>query len=372
MTEYRECRPEEMPACIEMANLAFNHLSFVDLIPKAYGKNAASRVVHFGAFDDGKPIALVGVLRNTLFVGDTPLEYGFIGTVCVHPDARLAGHMRTLVPMSMDFMRRDGCDLAILDGNRHRYAHFGFSPAGQLMNYHFEPSAKKHAFKDYPNKNVEFVPFAREHVEAAYRLYAKQPMRALRTVDDFYDVLTSYGQVPFAIYIEGKFAGYADCFTDKLDAFSEFILEDAQEAVNVIAAWMKLRNLSNFAVHVHACDLAMHNILPRFANHSTVRPKNMVVLYDVPKVLTAFLKLKASLFPVADGELHFSIDGTSYCMEKRGSDIRTFASPAAPEQAEIAVEDVGLSFFAPTAPYSLRAPAGWLPLPFSMFCADDF
>ena len=122
----RQLTAEDFDECMDFLDLVFSgnggHTVFTDLLPGLY----QPQLMHWQwAIRVGKQLmAVVGVFPRTLKVLDATLSVGGIGGVATHHRlSRGSGHMRALMNHCVDEMRSSGCDLAILGGQRQRYAY---------------------------------------------------------------------------------------------------------------------------------------------------------------------------------------------------------------------------------------------------------
>lgn len=371
MTVYRRVRPEEMRACISLADEVFQHEDFRTLIPKAYSPEHEQRAAHFAAFEGNQPVALVAALENNLHVGDAILKYGYIGTVCVHPAARKAGHMRKLLPMALDSLRESGCSLAMLNGARQRYGYFGFAPAGASVSYGISEANRKHALAVSPERRICFAPLRQEQASEAWQLHARQPMRADRPVQDFLEILQTYRRVAFSVSVNGNFAGYLAC-NASLDTIDELILADNALLQETLAAWMDAHAPKGFHLTVPSWDFAKHQQLALLAESSSISSPQQMAIFDFPRVVSAFLTFKKQLLPLPEGTLSLSTGDQGFTASIQGGNVLVSAT-VAPDASRFSIPNAVTALFSPFAQSLLpHAPAGWLPLPFALPVADEF
>ena len=159
---YRKAKSEEREQCIELANYVFSTAhrphDFETLIPKVYGEGRDCAPLHLAAVrEDGRFRAEVAVLPEQLHVCGQTLNAGFIGTVCVHPKERGAGHMKRLMHDTLKELK-SACDLAVLDGQRQRYEYFGFSRGSLEAVYKLHETNIRHKEKELRLNDYTFQP----------------------------------------------------------------------------------------------------------------------------------------------------------------------------------------------------------------------
>ena len=126
------CKPEEWEDCIKLANYVFSTAhrphDFEQLIPRVYQAGPEMARIHRVAVaENGRLRAEIAVLPQQMAAGGKLLRAGYVGSVSVHPKARGEGHMKRLLGDWITDLEGT-CDLLALDGQRQRYAYFGFTP----------------------------------------------------------------------------------------------------------------------------------------------------------------------------------------------------------------------------------------------------
>lgn len=139
MTEYRLAKPEEWEDCIELANYVFSTAhrphDFEQLIPRVYQAGPEMARIHRVAVaENGRLRAEIAVLPQQMAAGGKLLRAGYVGSVSVHPKARGEGHMKRLLGDWITDLEGT-CDLLALDGQRQRYAYFGFTPGSEKYTF---------------------------------------------------------------------------------------------------------------------------------------------------------------------------------------------------------------------------------------------
>ncbi|MGX8706568.1 MAG: GNAT family N-acetyltransferase, partial [bacterium] len=176
--EYRLARPEDRARVIEFIDAVFSMSyrphDFRALLPKVYGDGAAEIPHHIAVNGQGDIRGTVALLPELWRVLDADLWLGYVGSVSVHPRSQGEGHMKALMALALDAAINDGLDLLVLDGQRQRYGHYGFTPGGWKLT--FQVNEKN--LKDADDSGYAFLPMDRAEdcdIDFARALYFDQP-----------------------------------------------------------------------------------------------------------------------------------------------------------------------------------------------------
>jgi len=88
-----------------------------------------------------------------------------VGSVSVHPKARGEGHMKRLLGDWITDLEGT-CDLLALDGQRQRYAYFGFTPGSEKYTFYLDVANVRHTWKNGELSAYTFAPLFPENGEA--------------------------------------------------------------------------------------------------------------------------------------------------------------------------------------------------------------
>lgn len=225
MIELRTAQPEEFASIIAMLNAIFfteddpaEKRDFMRLLPKLYQDKYAPWANNYCVFEDGRPVAAVGMYVSELCVHAPgsktatstkhKLKLGGIGNVGVALDCRGKGYMKLAMSAAVQAMREQGCHLGELSGDRHRYRHYGFEHAGVHVKAKFSMTNVKHSFgigelaEGWVAKPIEpqDIPVVQALIEAE-ALHIKHDPAAL------HDILASWREQPWALWCGNKLAG---------------------------------------------------------------------------------------------------------------------------------------------------------------------
>ena len=414
---YRKAKSEEREQCIELANYVFSTAhrphDFETLIPKVYGQGRDCAPLHLAAVrEDGRFRAEVAVLPEQLHVCGQTLNAGFIGTVCVHPKERGAGHMKRLMHDTLKELK-SACDLAVLDGQRQRYEYFGFSRGSLEAVYKLHETNIRHKEKELRLNDYTFQPVplknpaagmvpdgsasgdSLRHVSGAaeqslpfitYAARANQtrPLFVERPQELILPTLCSFQGQPVAIRKGDQLSGYLVLAAD--DEISELFLEDDRQAASVLGSYLRQQGLPELHIHLPLHQKEACAAVGALAEtEQTVQPPSrMFRIFSFEKVLSAFLSLQAEIRPLTPGRLELWIDSSPLTVTCDGSKVRTeqTASPGAVHLTAFQAQELFLSgsMLAGRIPASipealrehLRIPQGWFPLPLFWYPADTF
>ena len=145
---YTRGKPGELDEIRDFANMVFSMHTrphdFARMLPKLYADGSATEGEHYLVREDGRLVAAVCAHPFTLVCRDRTLPCAAIGSVSVHPYVRGKGYMRKLMTTAVADMAQNGIALSVLDGRRHRYAYFGYEPAGLRAEYTITPDNLRH------------------------------------------------------------------------------------------------------------------------------------------------------------------------------------------------------------------------------------
>ena len=377
MITYRTALPSEREACLSLANQVFSRVSyphdFAALLPKVYGPDVDSAQLHFLAVDDEQGIrGLVATLPGTLWVNGAPLKTGYIGTVCVHPEARGEGHMKKLMRLNMDRMLQNGTDIAMLGGQRQRYSYFGYESGGVRMTAVVSKWAVRHALSHCETDDVTFQemqPGADMERQAA-ALHQSQAMYASRAEFGFVTAACSYNHKPYAALQNGRLLGYVIAGKDPAQA-AEVLADTPEHLDSIIKGWIALHQLTYFSFPIPGWNIPMIEHVWDYAESMQASSCIQVCILRYAPVVRALLDLKSRYAPLADGVLELEADGQAFTVTVK--DNRVQAADGANHPQRFSHRDMQRLLTDPF--YFSRqslAPGGWFPLPLFMSEPDEF
>ncbi len=378
---------------LDFANMVFSmssgSIDFRRTLPKAYLTRRAMVPTHHVIKEEGRIKALIDVYPGKLRLEEESLSYGYIGTVSVHPRARSKGYMIELMKNAEDQLRRDGADFILLDGNRHRYQHYGFEKAGMKYCFNITRDSIRHYVNSHEEEcgqkdkiYFEFVDSV-EHdaIETMYELYHRRNITARHDVEEFYLCLCGWEANTYAVMLDDECIGYMNT-TAEDDNVYEFALNDISKLPQVIWAFMQEMEPHELAVNVGMDEVEAISILDETSDYYTLNMSHQMKILNYESVLRFMLMWKQRAEgALQDGSFIIGIrdSKTNYklCVEK--GDVYVTQTG---EDADVVYSGLELIRTLTTSYYyhevrregsALRkAPCGWFPLPFYLPVTDAF
>lgn len=378
MLEYGWARPEEEQDLLDFANYVFSladgSTDFTKLQPKVYSRPGFS-VITARAMEDGRVRGMISILPQTLrLLPGINLQYGYIGTVAVHPYQRGRGHMKALMPLVMDRMRKEGRHFVALSGQRQRYQHYGFENAGEQLVLRFSSASLRHALGKDAGQGITFTKLSQagdEALQLALGLHDNMHLATQRKPEDFLLILQTNQGEGWAILQEGKPIGY---LCHAAHWISEICLTNPQLAGKVMASWLHKNGGQLVNLIARPFDLIDHQALYEAVDDCYAPDSCMIQVLDWAAFLEGLLRLKQALIPLAVGEKVLGIEGAgNYLIQVQTKAVRVTASDKTADKTISPQAAVRLT----TLPHAAWLFSGhpffnWFPLPFHILSADHF
>lgn len=398
MGNYVRGTREDMCELMDFANMVFSmssgSIDFEQLLPKAYSPERNMLAAHHLIKEEGRIKALIDVLPMTLQMGEESLKAGYIGTVSVHPKARGKRYMITLMDEVEKQQRTEGTDILILDGNRHRYQHYGFEKAGMKYCFNITGDSIRHCCKARERVQEEkeycFVLLEQTDeklIDTAYTLYQRKKVTA-RSREDFFLCLQSWEADTYAIMDEEKCIGYLNVSANERN-ISEFELADIRELPFIVKAFMDEIGSDELGIHAGMDELSKIDQLDLMSDYYTVNTSHQIKILNYEKVLHFLLQWKLAVYEGAntmqEGRFILGVcsmekeEQNYYLLEYKQGQVSVTTTDL---NADIVLEEKELVKTLTTSYYfhvlqkmgsSLQnAPKEWFPLPFFLPEADAF
>ena len=356
---------------IDFINYVFSNAhcphDFKILLPKVYADNGEENIedYHYIAEQDGKIVACVANRPTTLVIGGRTLKCGYVGSVSVHPYHRGEGHMKKLMSMVLADAKKAGLDMIILGGQRQRYAYFGFEKIGTRLDFELNPSNVRHAMADVREEGVVIRDMRPEEAEFARGLWEKRYYSSKR--DNMFMELTTWGNVPKVIEIDGRMAGYR--------SGSEIALENEADFLRV-AKSIAVREGKTVYFLVSPADTQRIAALGAIAEDVKLVSQEMANVLNWKNVLEICLESKNRICPLGDAEAVLDIEGDGVfrvCVK----DGHASVSPAEKTENAVRLTHNGAQrlFFSLDGGFTgvpEGFPRGWTQLPFYISEMDCF
>lgn len=396
MGNYVRGTKADMAQLLDFANMVFSmssgNIDFERLLPKAYSDERNMLATHHLIKEDNRIKALIDVLPMELRLNEECLKLGYIGTVSVHPKARGKKYMITLMEKAEEQARKDGIDMLILDGNRHRYQHYGFEKAGMKYCFNITGDSIRHCCNTLAQEEKEYRFVLLEEtdkkwMDVAYALYAKRTVTA-RTRDDFFLCLNSWEADTYAVLDGEECIGYLNVAANERNIF-EFELANTGELPFIIKAFMEEIGSDELGIHAAMDEPAKIDQLDLMADYYTVNTSHQIKILNHENVLRFLLQWQLAIYEDKKGMQEGSFvvgvrteekkEQNNYLMEYKKEEISVVQTTV---NADIILEEKELvktlttSYYfhalpKPNTPLK-KAPQGWFPLPFFLPEADAF
>ena len=372
MVIYRDAEKEEYSKIICLANEVFN-LDFEQLLPKTfYPSGNVHNITKVAQREDGKLIAEVCVLPQTVTVGANTLKSNYLGTVSVHKEHRGEGHMIKLMNLFLEEMKGK-YDLSVLGGRRQRYEYFGYTYGGEQWDYTVTIHNVNHALKDIDDSDISFAPLFSVcgAEEFAVEFNKNRTVNVLRSYEIIDKILNSYRHTPIAVLENGHLTGYLLTYNDN-QSISEIALKDTDKIRQVIKAFIKQHNLSKTVVTLPQYETELQKQLSDFAESYSIIPCCMFNILDFANVINAFLTLKNDTEKLTCGEFSAIMDGQplTISVNEKGVSVKRTAKEDAVVLNKM---DAQKLLLIPSGRYlNLNIPKDWFPLPLFWYYVDCF
>ncbi len=367
--------PDMREELLDFLNLAFgmngNERDLLKWLPKLYNEENDPCGHNYVVTENGKIRAAVGVYPRKLHVLDETLTTYGVGNVAVHPYHRSKGYMKLLMNRAVEDMIEDGADLSDLGGRRQRYQYFSYESGGSNVNFHFDTYSMRHCFGDAPMREIRFEPVtdpASPWLEPIRRLHDGRPLHMERPADRFFDIASSWGERLTAIREGDRFIGYC------VSALRELTLTDEADFADVLRCYTAEHGSLDLGLPLY--ETGMIRTAHKLCASYSMGTDKYFSLFRFRKVVSAFMKLKASRIPLLDGSLTVQVEG------RAGREVfRIKVQNGVPsvtdaeEEPRVILEhkEAELFFFGLLSPVRTEYPiaAAWFPLPIRIEYADQ-
>jgi len=302
--------PEMYDDLMDFMNYVFgfngNESDFKKLLPKLYKPECDPCYNNYVVTENGKLKAAIGAFDSVLNVNGETLTCRGIGNVAVHPYSRSKGYMKDCMKMALDGMIADGVDFSVLGGIRQRYNYFGYESSGP--SYRVDIGSRDVSYV-FDRAGVPFVELDlhavsendTELLDKMYALHATRPLRTVRSREQFLDVCRSWRSTAYAILKDGEFRGYF------VAGLQELTLVDENDFNDVVRNY--IRHHGKVSMHFAAWETDHMEKAAAIGSAPTMDYSDMYSILNYKKVVSAFLKYKASYTDLADGEIAVKING---------------------------------------------------------------
>ncbi|MDE6219593.1 MAG: GNAT family N-acetyltransferase [Lachnospiraceae bacterium] len=385
---------------LDFANMVFSmtysSTDFADLLPKAYAPKRLHIPLHHLIKEDDKIKALVDtypVILRLQGKSSSAIRAAYVGTVSVHPNARGRGYMIELMKRVEEDARKQGCALMILDGDRHRYQHYGFERAGIRYSFQVETGNIRHccariydeAYMASPVYHFEELEEQGAHLDWLYALYERHRHVIARSREDFWFCLQSYRATAYTVLKDGKPVGYVNLSEDG-KGITEFAFEDIQELPRILYDLMMGFAVEQIGINVGMDETDKIAQLEKVCDYCNASMSHQIKILDYEAVFGFLLNWKQQYSTLAINDYVLGVrDAQSgivdnYLLSVTADKICVSRTDKAADVVLEALELVrllttNLCFVEQCKGIQGKiknAPAGWFPLPFYLPEADAF
>ena len=282
--------------------------SFRKLLPKLYKHGRRPEDFTYFSLENDKITGAVGAFPLEYVIAGERFSCTGIGNVASHPEKRGQGTMKALMNAAVSDMIKDGIDLSVLSGKRHRYNHFGYEKCSGMR--YFNLSARTvFAVIPEPAGELSIERLGCSDQALLDELCDHMNNRSFfvrRNRDDLYDILTTWQAVPYVFYKNSRPAGW--CIRENNgDGISEFYPYETEDTALFAACIAQKFHSASIAVPPYETGIS-DELEPLSENVICVSNECFLIL-NWEKLIRALFRLKASYSPICDGELILDIDG---------------------------------------------------------------
>jgi len=351
---------------------------FLALLPKLYKKEYDPCHNNFAVKDSEGLCAAVGSYYSTLHVGEETLKLNGIGNVAVTLEHRSKGYMKDCMNLALEDMKAEGADLSDLGGQKQRYEYFGYEPAGLDLDFRVSTTNIRHCcgadaksgllVKKLNANDADIL----AQIDALSRSGLHYVERAPQAM---FDILCSWRCAPYAAFDGARFVGYF-VLSRGGDSCSELKAVQESELQRMILAVLETAEAKSVGITVSPFDLALQNVLLPLCEGYSLDHAHQYNVLCYENVIRAFLKAKASRYPLCDGEIVLLIHGFNgeeqLKIAVKGNAVSVAKTTQAPAM-ELAHLDATRLLFSLHCNERSKLPAQveqWLPIPLFGYGTD--
>ena len=373
--EIKRLTKENYDELINLLNFTFGtknkrETSFEAELPKMCRRTDEAMGKHFGAFEDGKLVAALGIYPLPAKILGEDFLFSTVGNVATHPDFEGRGYMKSLMAVAMEELKRIGADASRLGGARQRYNRYGYEMAGVGYTVTVNDHNVKYAMPNDPG--FTFRQIERADIEAWSYVNALHAMGKIYCVrseeDDFYNVFasaTAWRAVPYLVLKGEERIGYLALGKDG-STVAELYTEREDDFSTVICALQKFTGKA-VSITLPEYEKAKLARLAKFASGVSTGPVCHFKVINFEKLTSALMKLKAAYTNMPVGEFVLGIeDYGNLCLY---SDGKTVGARLTEKCAKVTLDKLTATrFLFGHIPASFIADvpdfvSAWLPLP---------
>jgi len=363
---------------LDFLNLVFSMAkyphNFKKSLPKIWEGDLSGVERHMAIRTDGRIKAIVGVYPLPVDVAGEKLLFATMGNVASHPLENGRGYMSCLLDEAMKELDRMDVDGARLGGLRQRYVRYGYEPAGSQYQFTLTAHNLKNFYKGMPCKDIVFTKIAPEDTDTLLwckSLFEKESMWVDRKgALTFYNSVTAWENIPHIATLNGEKIGYITVSPDKTRV-NEICALSTEDILSILRAWLETNRFDRISLPVDPYRADLARALQPICEDWNITMPSRFYIRRFDRVANAFMKLKSSITPLAEGSAVINIEsfGSIRLFNENGK-TGAEKTELAPDLTMNPLEAFRFHFY-PLPPYCTSSlPAdkagmltSWLPLP---------
>ena len=172
---------------------------------------------------------------------------------------------------------------------------------------------------------------------------------------------------------DGAFAGYLVVNDDRdRTGVSDCCLTDPADTGAVVKAWFRRKGVRTMNFYTGLYETGLNRALAAFEENARFSHDQMLHIFHFGPVLEAFMRLKASYAPLADGSRCFEIEGETVAITVKNGVPSVSDAPAGEPERLTAMEAQRRFFGLEGFEDGNGLPMGWAPLPLHLEDPDAF
>lgn len=270
-------------------------------IQRIFKESDETMSFHVAAKTGGKIIGCAGTYPIFYKVGGNELRIGSVESVAVDPEYRNMGIMQAMMA-KMEEDNINKYDMCYLLGDRMRYSHFGFDRCGTSCVFNIKMSMLG---KDAPKKNYTFEAVKDKNdmlLKRIYDFYITQEVCRIREFDVFYDSMTTYGHMIYAVIDEnGEVCGYF-IIDSSFSDINEIALKNEGMFQDVFKCLMLLKKISILYVSMPIYHMLFEKA-SEFCDRYQLYQPGCYKINNFKKVAESYMREKSKYQELVEGTL---------------------------------------------------------------------
>lgn len=366
---------------------------FASMLPKLFSAECEKENFAYLIHSKNKIVAAAYAVPLKVSMGNSEYLNGkCIGTVAVDSAERGKGYMKAIMQKINADIQNQGCDFAVLGGQRQRYEYFDYTPAGFVKNIYITQTNIAHGLKTIKTKPYSFLPLEenQQYLDDVFNLYChnlSQHYGCVREKTEFINILKSWYFKPYVILMENHFAGYLNCFfKDEILQINEFYLHNPEDTLYIckdlfgLAGYCGIDNCCltkslMFKVNPYQDDLSRQ--LSEVCENYNVFGEQAFNIFNYERVVNLLMRKKYQKNALQEGVVILNIQDYGLLrvkiengyVESKKLDIKDQAC-----NNDIIsltkVQATALLFSIKSEEFDFKVPSGWFPLKISIPNSD--